>query len=344
MNGRGKFVSRQGGQPMGAWGAGTFENDVASDWLYQLENATDERPLVMGLVCEGGYPDESAVAASELLLAALSQQRMKLPALSRKWLKKAEGLKPQLTPLVPHAIAALRAVKKPASDIHLAWAAAAPKDYQRWRADIEDLLSQLETFRGNAGLGSPRLLKKLPQRYAQETPSDFDRKRFMLELQKFSEFAASKLSTEHSNLQIYTVVLSNESVHPPEKNSDHSKMSFLFVDTAERSQEYVAKWNAEAEAEIRSGIKNPLKKISGHANGPGHFVLNGYRSGLSWRHDNLPKYSDGLCFAIEQCLLESRSVFAKAFAKLNVHPDAEIGIVTGIAAYGRAIKIIGGAK
>lgn len=50
---------------MGAWGAGSFENDDASDWIYSLEEATGEEFLAKALALIAVKEEEAYVEAPE---------------------------------------------------------------------------------------------------------------------------------------------------------------------------------------------------------------------------------------------------------------------------------------
>lgn len=77
---------------MGAWGVGTFENDDASDWVYQLEEAGD-LDLVEVTLQAAADPEAyleaptccMALAAAEVVAALAGQPAPDLPEEIRTW-------------------------------------------------------------------------------------------------------------------------------------------------------------------------------------------------------------------------------------------------------------------
>jgi hypothetical protein len=77
---------------MGAWGVGTFENDDASDWVYQLEEAGD-LDLVQVTLAAAADPEayleaptcSMALAAAEVVAALAGQPAPDLPEEIRTW-------------------------------------------------------------------------------------------------------------------------------------------------------------------------------------------------------------------------------------------------------------------
>jgi hypothetical protein len=77
---------------MGAWGVGAFENDDASDWVYELEEAGDLRLLRATLVAAAdpeGYLESptcaTALAAAEVVAALAGRPSPDLPEEVRGW-------------------------------------------------------------------------------------------------------------------------------------------------------------------------------------------------------------------------------------------------------------------
>lgn len=79
---------------MGAWGSGVFENDDASDWVWELEDDTDASVLIEALasvvdapVDEVEAPEASnALAAAEIVAAARGHHGATLPGEAREWI------------------------------------------------------------------------------------------------------------------------------------------------------------------------------------------------------------------------------------------------------------------
>jgi hypothetical protein len=79
---------------MGAWGVGTFENDDASDWVYQLEEAGDLDLVHVTLQAAAdpeGYLEAPtccvALAAAEVVAALAGQPAPDLPEEIRVWVR-----------------------------------------------------------------------------------------------------------------------------------------------------------------------------------------------------------------------------------------------------------------
>lgn len=80
---------------MGAWGTGSFENDDASDWVYELESSTDDSVIRTALTAVASAADgadvergeaECAIAAAEVVAAAAGSPGPKLPGEVERWL------------------------------------------------------------------------------------------------------------------------------------------------------------------------------------------------------------------------------------------------------------------
>lgn len=78
---------------MGAWGTGTFENDDAADWVYDLEGADDldlVRDALEEAVEVSGYIDlregARALAAAEVVAASAGRPLPDLPEPVSAWL------------------------------------------------------------------------------------------------------------------------------------------------------------------------------------------------------------------------------------------------------------------
>jgi hypothetical protein len=77
---------------MGAWGVGTFENDEAGDWVYQLEEAGDlglVRQTLLAAAEPSGYLESTtsseALAAAEVVAALAGRPAPDLPEEVRAW-------------------------------------------------------------------------------------------------------------------------------------------------------------------------------------------------------------------------------------------------------------------
>ena len=78
---------------MGTWGTGTFENDGASDWVYDLEE-TKAPVQFLSDTLKAGLNDEylesgdaeNALAAAEVVAALLGHPAANLPQSVTSWL------------------------------------------------------------------------------------------------------------------------------------------------------------------------------------------------------------------------------------------------------------------
>lgn len=90
---------------MGAWGLGPFDNDSASDWSSDLDDA-DDVTVFIRQTCQGdadGYVDGSeVVAAAAWLVSALPGGRPVDPVYGPK--RAAPQMTPELTTLVAPAL------------------------------------------------------------------------------------------------------------------------------------------------------------------------------------------------------------------------------------------------
>ena len=129
---------------MGAWGVGVFENDDASDWIWELEDDTDGRVLIEALSVVVDTPiDEqpeapdcsNALAAAEVVAAArAAASTAHLPTEASVWIQANRAL---VTP----ALLALAsgAVERIALDSELKdlWDDAGDTSWQEIVADLQ---------------------------------------------------------------------------------------------------------------------------------------------------------------------------------------------------------------
>jgi len=78
---------------MGAWGPGSFENDAALDWVWELDEDLDASALRRALAAVyDGESDEEAVAAAEVVAAALGRPTAApTPDEVTEWIERADG-------------------------------------------------------------------------------------------------------------------------------------------------------------------------------------------------------------------------------------------------------------
>lgn len=80
---------------MGAWGSGVFENDDASDWVWELEDDTDGGVLTDALRLVADAPEDeyveapescNALAAAEIVATAHGRPGASLPTEASAWI------------------------------------------------------------------------------------------------------------------------------------------------------------------------------------------------------------------------------------------------------------------
>lgn len=129
---------------MGTWGIGPFDNDAASDWVEDLEDADDLTLAIDALerVRTDQYVEADdaavAVAAAEVVAAAGGRPHGDLPPEVAAWVARSD-----VTFLPEHAEAAADAVGRVrAGDSELAelWADA---DDRSWHGHLDDLSARL---------------------------------------------------------------------------------------------------------------------------------------------------------------------------------------------------------
>ena len=145
---------------MASWGAGSFENDTAMNWLSALtrDNAVD--PVVEALeavVDDTGIVDErsgcEALAAAELVAALNPQEAAVLPDEVHRWLKR-QKLKPtgQLVRLAKTAVIQVGAEN---SELRQHWQMAI-RGGREWGRILDDLVIRLDYDAAEASALSSR--------------------------------------------------------------------------------------------------------------------------------------------------------------------------------------------
>lgn len=144
---------------MGAWGAGSFENDAASEWAADLADGGDLEMVVETLSTAARCPPDEylesdegaeALAAAEVVAAATGRPPRVVPmgtsgphALA--WGKAhAAAAKEDVVDL---ALEAVDRVEGPESELHELWAAeespGAGLSSREWHSEVEDLRNRL---------------------------------------------------------------------------------------------------------------------------------------------------------------------------------------------------------
>lgn len=128
---------------MGAWGTGAFDNDDASDWVYELEKsglAAVEAAIADALRATDleAPVDTNAIAAGEVVAAALGRPAATLPDDVQDVVERLAG-----TVTAEHARRARTAVEGVLESSELAELWAEADEEAAWRSGVEDLLARL---------------------------------------------------------------------------------------------------------------------------------------------------------------------------------------------------------
>ncbi|MFX0062804.1 MAG: DUF4259 domain-containing protein [Candidatus Hermodarchaeota archaeon] len=130
---------------MGAWDVGTFDNDDASDWLYELEDTkgfdllnkvlsavTDEAKVLAEGECS------VALAAAEVVAALKGKPSLNLPEEISKWVKNNSA--EVSDDLLYKALEALILIKEE-SELKDFWVES--ENFEAWLMVLEDLQNRL---------------------------------------------------------------------------------------------------------------------------------------------------------------------------------------------------------
>jgi len=130
---------------MGAWGAGSFDNDDAMDWVIGLAEGSDDTILREALAPVAAMDDRYlqapdcsiAIAAAEAVAAARGHPNASLPDEVAGWVAKKPIVATDLVVLARAAVD--RIVRN--SELKELWA---ESDSHDWRTAITDLRQRLE--------------------------------------------------------------------------------------------------------------------------------------------------------------------------------------------------------
>lgn len=130
---------------MGTWGLGTFDDDLACDWLEDLYDSdaiaffdqcldlTGHQDLEY-LACVG------VVCTAEILHGVLAEPREGLPEVACQWIEGHKRM--DVRHWVTQAISGLQRVIDPGSEMHQLWEDN-DEMYEAWMSQITDLRSRL---------------------------------------------------------------------------------------------------------------------------------------------------------------------------------------------------------
>lgn len=133
---------------MGTWGTGTFENDGASDWVYDLEE-TKAPVQFLSDTLKAGLNDEylesgdaeNALAAAEVVAALLGHPAANLPQSVTSWLASHERLELS-SDLREQAVAAVDRAHRPPCELLELWEESG--EMENWLAGVTDLEGRLK--------------------------------------------------------------------------------------------------------------------------------------------------------------------------------------------------------
>ena len=133
---------------MGAWGCGIFENDSASDWVYQLDDAKDDTVLMKAfdaVIAADEYIDEDecsgALAAAAITVGLHDRKLDGLPEAAVDWIN--SGPKANMSALREKAIIAVEKVRNnPLSELRELWSEG--EDGDEWFETIDELLAKMK--------------------------------------------------------------------------------------------------------------------------------------------------------------------------------------------------------
>jgi hypothetical protein len=128
---------------MGAWGTAAFDNDDASDWVYDLEArgmpAIESALAASSATSRLATPaDTNVIAAGEVIAAALGQP---VPGLREDIQELVDALTATITP--DHAVRARVGAERVLSGSELADLWAESPDVGDWQDAVEDLIRRL---------------------------------------------------------------------------------------------------------------------------------------------------------------------------------------------------------
>ena len=131
---------------MGAWGYGSFENDDAGDWVWELEDAKNLDPVLSAIetIENGGAyleaPDCSiAIAAAEVVAAIFGKPSDDLPESLHEIV---DGLSGSVPPTLKSRAGAVVLRIKTESELKELWSESGALD--DWETQIDGLLMRLQ--------------------------------------------------------------------------------------------------------------------------------------------------------------------------------------------------------
>jgi hypothetical protein len=132
---------------MGAWDIGPFDNDDASDWLYDLEKSADGSLISSTLQVVADIGDDyleapdcaNALAAAEIVAALRGRPIDEFPEEAEAWVDAHRGV--EVSSLVAIALAVIQRIRTN-SELKELWDDS--DDAAKWYATLDDLASRLK--------------------------------------------------------------------------------------------------------------------------------------------------------------------------------------------------------
>ena len=132
----------------GAWGEGSFDNDDALDWAAQCTQSNSIEPVRLALLAvldANNYIEaplgSAAIAAAEVVAAALGRPSSKLPPIIQSWVHRQPIEKlSQLAPLARKALARIQNAK--VSELQQLWSEGKPNNWPVVIAELESRLGK----------------------------------------------------------------------------------------------------------------------------------------------------------------------------------------------------------
>ena len=133
----------------GAWDTGSFDNDDALDWIWELSESNDltvVKDTLDAAANSSGYLEaptaSTAIAAAEVVAALRGNPRPDLPVEVSEWVQTHQlTVGDDLLKTAKEAIAGIR--KEDSSELAQLWSES--EDLERaWQEDVDDLLQRLQ--------------------------------------------------------------------------------------------------------------------------------------------------------------------------------------------------------
>ncbi len=125
---------------MGAWGHGSFENDDAGDWVWELGEASDfgvVKTALDAVVSEDGYLEaptcSEAIAAAEIVAAALGSPVAGLSDEAAAWVEEHRDVPADVVELARRALAVIQ----DKSELRELWEES--QHFAEWESAMADL-------------------------------------------------------------------------------------------------------------------------------------------------------------------------------------------------------------